>query len=72
MRQKKDIFKLEEYFLTNLFFKNLARDTDRETTYHCFKVMTLQTFSAGEKLFNYGTPFFSLLQVTSEPCSTSF
>ncbi|CDW80269.1 UNKNOWN [Stylonychia lemnae] len=57
--QKKDIFKLDEYFVNNKFFKNLAKDTDRETTYHCYKIMNFQTFYAGETIFHFGDTAFT-------------
>eukprot|EP00347_Sterkiella_histriomuscorum_P011137 403373617 len=53
-RQKKEIFKLEDYFVNNLFFKNLVKDTDKETTYHCYKIMNYQIFQPGETIFYYG------------------
>lgn len=53
-RQKKEIFKLDEYFATNSFFKDLVNETDKETTYHCYKVMNHINHNAGENIFEYG------------------
>ena len=53
-RHKKEIFKLDEFFLNSSFFKDLANETDKETSLHCYKVMNHQSHKAGENIFHYG------------------
>jgi hypothetical protein len=57
---KKEIYKLDDYFKDLLFFKNLTKDTDKETCYHCFRVMEYQHYKAGEIIFRYGKIFVIL------------
>lgn len=50
-RNKKLIKKLETFFANMLFFKNLLKDTDKETLFHCYKVMQLQSFKEHDTIF---------------------
>ena len=53
-RSDDDLKTMERYLVSNPFFTNLKKECDREAILESFRVIQLQQFKAGWKVFEYG------------------
>jgi hypothetical protein len=53
-RKKRDILMLETEFEKFEFFKSIIQDQSHETFRQCLKLMRVEQFKQGQKIFDYG------------------